>query len=548
MQSRSQLPSWQHLTTLAKELKTTHLKQLFADNPARFKQFSVTTDHLLFDYSKQRVNASVMDALVALAEECDLETWRDKLVTGEKINLTEQRAVLHTALRNRSNTPVMVDGKNIMPEINQVLEKMSAFVTQVRSGQWRGYSDKAITDVVSIGVGGSNLGPQMASDALANYADNTISLHYVSNLDGVQIASILGKLNPETTLFVLSSKTFTTSETMTNAHTALAWLKQATNLPNATAKHFVAVSSNLQKTAEFGINSQNVFPMWDWVGGRFSLCSAIGLPVALHLGFDAFIELLEGAFEIDTHFQHTPLDKNIPVLMALLSVWNCSFLHYQAQVILPYDQALHMLPAYLQQAEMESSGKSVTMQGQAVSYNTSPLIWGMTGINGQHAFYQYLHQGTNIVPADFIASVEPQVDIGEHHTLLISNFLAQTEALMNGVTAEQVQAQLAQKGLNEEQIAALTPHKVHQGNRPTSSILLDKIDAKGVGRLIALYEHKIFTQGIILNVCSFDQWGVELGKGLAVNIAKQLTSAGENEQHDSSTQGLMDYYRHKRKS
>ena len=544
--SRSQLTSWQRLQKQAQGLKNTHLKHLFAADASRFDKLSLAIPGVLFDYSKQLIDVQVRDTLVELAEQCDLAQWRDKMFAGDKINFTEQRAVLHTALRNPGNVAIDVDGINVVEQVHKELAKVAAFVDKVRSGQWRGYSDKAIRDVVSIGVGGSNLGPQMATEALASYADDTLNIHYVSNVDGVQIAQVLKQLNPETTLFVVSSKTFTTSETMTNAATAVRWLKEAAKDDGAVAKHFVAVSTNLQKTAAFGIADENVFTMWDWVGGRFSMWSAIGLPIALYLGFDAFSELLAGAFEIDEHFRTAPLNANIPVLMGLLSVWNTSFLDHRAQVILPYDQALHMLPAYLQQGEMESNGKAVNFAGEPVPYTTVPLIWGMTGINGQHAFYQYLHQGTTIVPADFIASVEPQTEVDGHHHVLMSNFFAQSEAMMNGVDAEQVRADLLQKGVSEQQIEELIPHKLHQGNRPTTSIILDKLDARALGRLIALYEHKIFVQGIILQICSFDQWGVELGKGLAKNIESELRAQSVGE-HDSSTQGLMAYYLNKRR-
>ncbi|MBS3798555.1 glucose-6-phosphate isomerase [Pseudoalteromonas sp. BDTF-M6] len=543
--SRSQLTSWLALKEQAKGLKNTHLKDLFAAEPSRFDTLSLTIPGVLFDYSKQLIDVQVRDTLVELAEQCDLPKWRDKMFAGDKINFTEQRAVLHTALRNPGNRAIKVDGVNVVEQVHNELAKMAAFVDKVRSGQWLGYSNKAIRDVVSIGVGGSNLGPQMATEALASYADETLGVHYISNVDGVQIAQVLKRLDPETTLFVVSSKTFTTSETMTNATTAVRWLKDAAKNDQAVAKHFVAVSTNLQKTAEFGIADENVFTMWDWVGGRFSMWSAIGLPIALYLGFEAFTELLAGAFEIDEHFCQAPLAANIPVLMGLLSVWNTSFLDHRAQAILPYDQALHMLPAYLQQGEMESNGKAVNFAGESVNYNTVPLIWGMTGINGQHAFYQYLHQGTTIVPADFIASVQPQTDVERHHDVLMSNFFAQSEAMMNGVDAEQVRADLLQKGVSEQQIETLIAHKIHQGNRPTSSLILDKVDARGLGRLIALYEHKIFVQGIVLEICSFDQWGVELGKGLAKNIESELRAHSVGE-HDSSTQGLMAYYLNKR--
>ncbi|MEQ2353503.1 glucose-6-phosphate isomerase [Pseudoalteromonas piscicida] len=546
MGGRVDLDSWQKLSSSAQRVEQQHLKTMFANDAQRFEKFSRQISGVLFDFSKQRIDDQTFSEMMQLAKESNIGLWREKMFSGEKINITEDRAVLHTALRNRANTPIYVDGVNVTEQVNAELEKLQAFSNRVRSGEWQGYTGKAVKDVVAIGVGGSNLGPQMVTDALAAYADDTLNVHYVSNVDGVQIASVLKGLDAETTLFVVSSKTFTTSETMTNAKTAVEWFLNAANDRAAIAKHFVAVSTNLEKTRAFGISDDNVFTMWDWVGGRFSLWSAIGLPIALYLGFDKFVEVLEGAFEIDEHFKTANNEDNIPLLMALLSVWNTSFLGYQAQAILPYDQALHMLPAYLQQGEMESNGKHVTFAGEQVNYTTVPIIWGMTGINGQHAFYQCLHQGNVIVPADFIASIEPQNKVGQHHDILLSNFFAQTEAMMTGVDAQQVREDLAAKGKSDAEIDKLIPHKIHQGNRPTSSLILDKVDAKAVGRLIALYEHKIFCQGIILDVCSFDQWGVELGKGLASNIEAELTQEGVINPHDSSTAGLIAYYKQKR--
>ncbi|TMP33676.1 glucose-6-phosphate isomerase [Pseudoalteromonas rubra] len=546
MSCRTQLQSWQALTTASEQLKTQHLKSLFEQDPDRFELFSRQIPGLLFDFSKQLIDKDTFAQLIKLAQECDLAQWRDKLFAGEKINITEDRAVLHVALRNRANTPVYVDGENVMDQVNTELEKIKAFSHKVRSGDWRGYTGKSVKDVVAIGVGGSNLGPQMVTEALSSYADDTLKVHYVSNVDGVQLAHVLDKVSPETTLFVISSKTFTTSETMTNARSSVAWFLDAAQDEAEVAKHFVAVSTNLEKTRAFGIADENVFTMWDWVGGRFSLWSAIGLPIALYLGYDKFEAILEGAFEVDEHFKNAPLEQNIPLIMALLSVWNTSFLGYQSQAILPYDQALHMLPAYLQQGEMESNGKHVTFGGHTVPYTTVPLIWGMTGINGQHAFYQCLHQGNVIVPADFIASVKPQRNVDKHHDILLSNFFAQTEALMAGVNEQQVREDLAKKGKSEAEIERLLPHKIHEGNRPTTSMILDEVDAKAVGRLIALYEHKIFCQGIILEICSFDQWGVELGKGLASAIEAELTQEGVEHAHDSSTAGLIAYYKQNR--
>ncbi|WP_392343821.1 glucose-6-phosphate isomerase [Pseudoalteromonas prydzensis] len=546
MSCRSQLASWQALQKSANKMKETHLKDLFANDSTRFEQFSTQIPGVLFDYSKQLIDSSVLAQLISLAQECDITAWRDKMFSGEKINITEDRAVLHTALRNRSASSLVVDGENVSSVVNAELQKIKLFVEKVRSGQWLGYTGKTVKDVVSIGVGGSNLGPQMATEALKSFTDDTLNVHYVSNVDGVQIASVLKEIDPETTLFVISSKTFTTSETMSNAKTAVAWFLESANDNQAIAKHFVAVSTNLEKTAAFGIADENVFTMWDWVGGRFSLWSAIGLPIALYLGFEAFEAILEGAFEVDEHFKTAEYQQNIPLLMALLSVWNTSFLGFDSQAILPYDQALHMLPAYLQQGEMESNGKHVNFAGNSVPYTTVPIIWGMTGINGQHAFYQCLHQGNVVVPADFIASIKPQVNVGGHHDILLSNFFAQTEAMMMGVDAQQVRADLTAKGKSEAEIAELLNHKIHQGNRPTTSMLLDTVDAKTVGRLIALYEHKIFCQGIILEICSFDQWGVELGKGLASKIEAELLDDSITHPHDSSTNGLMSYYKQRR--
>lgn len=546
MTNRSQLASWQALEKSATKMKQSHLRDLFAKDDARFSQFSTQIPGLLFDYSKQRIDKDVFTQLIALAKECDISAWREKMFNGEKINITENRAVLHTALRNRAHTPLIVDGENVTELVDNELAKIKLFVEKVRSGQWLGYSGKPVKDVVSIGVGGSNLGPQMATEALKALSDDTLNVHYVSNADGVQIASVLKNIDAETTLFVIASKTFTTSETMTNAKTAVDWFLQTAKDNAAIAKHFVAVSTNLEKTAEFGISNDNVFTMWDWVGGRFSLWSAIGLPIALYAGYDAFEAILEGAYEVDEHFKNAPLEQNIPLIMALLSVWNTSFLGYTSQAILPYDQALHMLPAYLQQGEMESNGKHVNFAGETVPYTTVPIIWGMTGINGQHAFYQCLHQGNVIVPADFIASIKPQVNVDKHHDILLSNFFAQTEALMNGVDEQEITADLTAKGKSQAQIDELLKHKIHQGNRPTTSMLLDSVDAKTVGRLIALYEHKIFCQGIILEICSFDQWGVELGKGLASKIEAELVDERVKYAHDSSTNGLMAYYKQHR--
>lgn len=542
MTARTSLPSWKKLQQQATQLKSQHIKDLFKENPNRFSDFSVQLPSFLFDYSKNLITQETVNHLLALANECELEQWREKMFSGERINITEDRSVLHVALRDRSNTPFMLDGEDINAQIQACLAQMKAFCHKVRSGEWKGHTGKQITDVVSIGVGGSNLGPLMVTEALKTYSDKTLNIHYASNVDGTQIAEVLENVPFETTLFVISSKTFTTSETMTNAETAMKWLVEATGDRAAIGKHFVAVSTNQEKVCAFGIEKENIFDMWDWVGGRFSLWSAIGLPIALYLGFDKFEEILEGAYEIDQHFKNAPLAENVPVLMALLSMWNCTFLDYQSQAILPYDQPLHRLTAYLQQAEMESNGKSINWQGEEVDYSTVPTLWGEIGINGQHAFYQYLHQSNNIVPADFIGSLKPVAEVDKHHDILMANFFAQSEALMTGVALPEIREELAKKGLSAEQIEKVAPHKIHQGNRPTNTMLMDKITPKAVGSLIALYEHKIFTQGVLLNICSFDQWGVELGKGLANKIHAELVTDVQNP-HDSSTAGLINYYK-----
>lgn len=542
MRDRRSLPSWKKLELHALEMKQQHMSQLFDENPNRFEEFSVKLKPFLVDYSKNLISSSTMSMLIDLAKECDVEQWREKMFNGERINSTEDRAVLHTALRNRSNTPLILDGRNINQDVQCALDKMKSFSEKVRQGLWKGFSGKRITDVVNIGVGGSNLGPQMVTEALKQYSDNSVNVHYVSNVDGTQIANVLRPLTPGKVLFIVSSKTFTTTETMTNATTAMKWLVASSFDQSAIAKHFVAVSSNKKNAIEFGIDEDNIFDMWDWVGGRFSLWSAIGLPIAIDLGFDRFLELLDGAHGLDQHFCNSPLAENAPVILALLSVWNCTFLGAQSQAILPYDQSLHMLSAYLQQAEMESNGKSVSWDGDAIDYSTVPSIWGELGINGQHAFYQYLHQSNNIVPADFIGSVESVTPVQGHHETLMANFFAQTQALMQGVNETQVRADLKAKGRTPDYIDKVAPHKVHKGNRPTNTILMKRISPRSLGSLIALYENKIFVQGIILKICSFDQWGVELGKGLANNIQEELASGNLNQEHDSSTAGLIRFY------
>ena len=542
MSDRQTLASWKKLQQLAQEKKSQHMNTLFANDVKRFDKFSIELPNMLLDYSKNLIDSETLDCLLALASETEVCDWRTKMFAGAKINKTEDRAVLHTALRRQSDEPLFVDGENVTDHVQNQLAKMEVFVDKVRQGHWLGYSGKRITDIVNIGVGGSNLGPQMVTEALKHYSDGGVNVHYVSNVDGAQIVEVLRPLDPQKVLFIVSSKTFTTTETMTNAKTAIKWLTSSSFDEKSVAKHFVAVTANKENAMGFGIEENNIFDMWDWVGGRFSLWSAIGLAIALDLGFDKFKELLEGAHEMDQHFINAPLKDNMPAIMALISVWNTTFLGARSQAILPYDQTLHMLSAYLQQAEMESNGKSVTWDGDEVSYATVPSIWGELGINGQHAFYQYLHQSNNVVPADFIGSVESVTPVQGHHETLMANFFAQTQALMAGVNEEQVRADLKAKGRTSDYIDKVAPHKVHKGNRPTNTILLKRIDPKTLGSLIAAYEHKIFVQGVILQICSFDQWGVELGKGLAAEIQDELHNNSISDKHDCSTASLMKFY------
>lgn len=538
------LPSWKALEAHAQLIKTQHIKDFFAADDERFNKFSVELPSLLLDYSKNLITDATKAALLALAKESDIEAWRAKMFAGEHINVTENRAVMHVALRDKSTQPIMIDGADARPAIDAELARMQSLTQKVRSGEWLGYTGKAITDVVSIGIGGSNLGPLMVTEALKSYSDKRLKMHYVSNVDAVQIAEVLAELNPETVLFVISSKTFTTQETMTNAKTAEQWFMAAAQSHAAIAKHFVAVSTNRKLVTAFGIAEENIFDMWDWVGGRFSLWSAIGLPIALALGYEAFDELLQGAYSMDQHFLNAPLDKNAPVIMALIGIWNSNFLGYPAHALLPYDQCLHRFPAYMQQAEMESNGKSVNWAGEKIHYRSVPLIWGEVGINGQHAFYQMLHQGSDIIPADFIGSIASNIDIAGHHDTLMANFFAQSQALMQGIDADQVRADLKAKGMSAARIEEVVAHKVHRGNRPSNTLLVQKVDAKTLGSLIALYEHKIFVQGIIWRIHSFDQWGVELGKVLAASIQPELAPENTvNPKHDASTRHLIEFYK-----
>ncbi|MBN1437421.1 MAG: glucose-6-phosphate isomerase [Sedimentisphaerales bacterium] len=529
---------WKDLQSHYTQIKDTHLRQLFADDPGRAEAFSIEDCGLLLDYSKNRVTQQTMGKLVALAEFVGLKAAIERMFTGEKINSTEKRAVLHTALRNRSGKSVMVDGVDVMPGVLAVLDKMSQFAESVRSGQWKGHTGKAIRNIVNIGIGGSDLGPVMAYEALKPFSDRRLTVRFVSNVDATHLAEAVRDIDPAETLFIVASKTFTTQETMTNAHSARKWLLDSLKDEGAVAKHFVALSTNAEEVAEFGIDTANMFEFWNWVGGRYSLPSAIGLPLMIAIGPENFMSMLDGYHAMDNHFRTAPLDRNMPVILALLGIWYNNFYGCASHAILPYEQYLHRFAAYFQQGDMESNGKYVSLDGEVVDYQTGPIIWGEPGTNGQHAFYQLLHQGTKLIPADFIAFARSQNPWGDHHTKLIANCLAQTEALAFGKTVEQVKA--------EGVPAELVQHKVFEGNRPTNTILAEVLDPETLGKLIALYEHKIFTQGIIWNINSFDQWGVELGKVLAKRILPELTSGDEQLGHDSSTNALIRWFRDKK--
>ena len=536
--------AWKALEAHQSQLAHTTITDLFKQEENRFNDYSLTFENqILVDFSKNKINQETLKLLRQLAKESALDGAINAMFTGEKINRTENRAVLHTALRNRSNTPVYVDGKDVMPEVNAVLAKMSAFCDRVISGEWKGYTGKAITDVVNIGIGGSDLGPYMVTEALRPYK-NHLNMHFVSNVDGTHIAETLKKVNPETTLFLVASKTFTTQETMTNANSARDWLLAAAKDNSAVAKHFAALSTNGKAVAEFGIDTNNMFEFWDWVGGRYSLWSAIGLSIALSIGFDNFEALLSGAHEMDKHFRTAPLEKNIPVTLALVGLWNTNFLGAQTEAILPYDQYLHRFAAYFQQGNMESNGKYVDRNGNVIrDYQTGPIIWGEPGTNGQHAFYQLIHQGTMLIPCDFIAPAQSHNPLGDHHSKLLSNFFAQTEALALGKTKEEVEAEFVKAGKSLDEVKDIVPFKVFTGNKPTNSILVQKITPFALGALIAMYEHKIFTQGVIFNIFSFDQWGVELGKQLANRILPELADKEKVSSHDSSTNGLINQFK-----
>uniref|UniRef100_A0A9J8D7P3 Glucose-6-phosphate isomerase n=2 Tax=Cyprinus carpio TaxID=7962 RepID=A0A9J8D7P3_CYPCA len=532
-----------------------NMRQMFDADQDRFSNFCIypndlTTDDgdILLDYSKNLINEEVLRMLFDMARSVGVEAAREKMFAGEKINFTEGRAVLHTALRNRSNTPIMVDGKDVMPDVNGVLEQMKGFCHRVRSGEWKGFSGKAITDVVNIGIGGSDLGPLMVTEALKPYSKGGPNVWFVSNIDGTHMAKTLAQLNAETTLFIIASKTFTTQETITNAETAKEWFLRAAKDTSAVAKHFVALSTNAPKVKDFGIDTNNMFEFWDWVGGRYSLWSAIGLSIALHIGFDSFEQLLAGAHWMDNHFRSAPLEQNAPVILALLGVWYVNFFQAETHALLPYDQYMHRFAAYFQQGDMESNGKYITKSGTRVNYHTGPIVWGEPGTNGQHAFYQLIHQGTRLIPADFLIPAQSQHPIRDnlHHKILMANFLAQTEALMRGKTPEEAKKELQGAGMSGDALEKLLPHKVFEGNKPSNSIIFKKLTPFVLGALVAMYEHKIFVQGVMWDINSYDQWGVELGKQLAKKIEPELQDDADVRSHDSSTNGLISFFKKNR--
>ncbi|MCU0356388.1 MAG: glucose-6-phosphate isomerase [Cyclobacteriaceae bacterium] len=538
----TETPAWQKLELHFMTMQATHMRELFEQDDNRFQKFSLTFNDWLVDYSKNIITEETLQLLNELAESCELPVAIDAMFKGAKINQTENRSVLHIALRNRSNEPILVDGQDVMPDVNRVLKQMEKFSDNLLHGNWKGYTGKAITDIVNIGIGGSDLGPVMVTEALRPYW-STITPHFVSNVDGTHLAEVVKRVNPETTLFIIASKTFTTQETMTNAESAKQWFLQQTNGKGQVEKHFVAVSTNQEAVAAFGIDTNNMFEFWDWVGGRYSLWSSIGLSIACTIGFKNFEALLDGAHAMDRHFQEAPLRKNLPVLLGLIGIWYNNFFGAASEAILPYDQYLHRFAAYFQQGNMESNGKSIDRNGQPVGYQTGPIIWGEPGTNGQHAFYQLIHQGTKMIPCDFIAPAKSHNPIGDHHEKLLANFFAQTEALMRGKTEEEVYSELKKSGMTDEQLKFHIPYRVFEGNRPTNSILVKQINPYTLGSLIAMYEHKIFVQGAIWNIFSFDQWGVELGKALAKKILPELASVDEITSHDSSTNGLINHFK-----
>ena len=534
--------AWQKLEIQFLTLQATTMRELFQEDPQRFDKFHATFEDILVDYSKNIVTKETIKDLLEVAEEVSLRDAIEGMFTGLRINQTENRAVLHVALRNRSNTPVIVDGADVMPDVNKVLEQMAAFSARLHSGEWKGYTGKAITDIVNIGIGGSDLGPYMVTEALKPYAKN-VKPHFVSNVDGTHIVETLRHLDHETTLFIIASKTFTTQETMTNAASARAWLLEKSAGKADVAKHFVAVSTNTAEVTKFGIAPENMFVFWDWVGGRYSLWSSIGLSIVCTIGYGHFVQLLEGAHAMDKHFRDTPFEKNIPVLLALLGIWYNNFYGAASEAILPYDQYMHRFAAYFQQGNMESNGKAVGRDGEPVHYQTGPIIWGEPGTNGQHAFYQLIHQGTKLIPCDFIAPAVSHNPISDHHPKLLSNFFAQTEALMKGKTREEVEQELTAAGMSGEELEFQAAFRVFEGNRPTNSIMFKQLTPRTLGSLIAMYEHKIFVQGVIWNIFSFDQWGVELGKVLAKKILSELAGDEPVSSHDSSTNGLINYFK-----
>jgi glucose-6-phosphate isomerase len=542
-QNPTKTKAWAKLSSHYEAMQSVQMLDLFAQDKDRFKAFSTQFEDILVDYSKNIITKETLETLLELAKETGLKEGIEAMFSGETINETEGRSVLHVALRNQSNTPILVDGKDVMPDINVVLAQVESFSNQVINGDWKGYTGKSITDIVNIGIGGSDLGPVMVTEALKSYQKEHLNVHFVSNVDGTHISETVKKVNPETTLFIIASKTFTTQETMTNAYSARNWFLSHANDDAAVAKHFVAVSTNADGVTKFGIAPENMFGFWTWVGGRYSLTSAIGLPIACTIGFENFKAMLEGFHAMDLHFKNEPFETNIPVLLALIGVWYNNFFGAASEAILPYDQYLHRFPAYFQQGNMESNGKYVDRAGNPVDYETGPIIWGEPGTNGQHAFYQLIHQGTKLIPCDFIAMAQSQNPLGDHHSILLSNFFAQTEALMAGKNAETVEAELKAAGKTAEEIALLKPHKVFLGNKPTNSILVKKLTPYTLGNLLAMYEHKIFAQGVIWNVFSFDQWGVELGKQLAKAILPELKSDEAVTSHDASTNGLINAYK-----
>ena len=541
-------PAWKALDLHKSDIEPMHMRDLFADDKERFGRFSVQSGDIFLDYSKNRITEKTVDMLVSLAEETDVAGFRENMFAGEKINSTEGRAVLHTALRQPDSFRMELDGQQVGGDVREVLEQMRRFCHTILSGEWKGYSGKAITNVVNIGIGGSDLGPYMVTEALKPFAGGGVSVHFVSNIDGTHIAETLKKLHADTTLFIIASKTFTTQETLTNAHTARTWFLENAVDESFIARHFIAVSTNKEKVEAFGIDSHNMFRFWDWVGGRYSLWSSIGLSIALYIGFERFKELLAGAHAMDEHFLTAPFEKNIPVLLALLGVWYNNFFDAHSHAVIPYDQYLHRLPAYLQQLDMESNGKRIDRDGNVVGYATGLVIWGEPGTNSQHAFFQLLHQGPNFIPADFIVPLKTQNPSGAHHDILLANCFAQTEALMRGKTADEAHKELQDSGMTEERISELLPHKVFPGNRPTNTIVLSEVNPFNLGSLIAMYEHKVFVQGIIWGINSFDQWGVELGKQLAKSILPEIQGEEDAVSHDCSTNGLINLYRRVRSS